>query len=166
MDLGALSEMRCLLSAHKWQWPRGGTDSGRRWEMFTWLSTLCMSELNMGKPLWSLHRLWGLGVWQGGGEKGFAAAAVLETHLSRKHLTTLLRQFKQNRDMMDLCNGGLKEHNSFLFWFPVLVHLRSLIPTAAAHHLPLSRAKFLSIGDKVSLVAGPRLCDALLGSHY
>lgn len=54
---------------------------------------------------------------------------------------------------MDLCNGGVKEHNSFLFWFPVLVHLCSLIPTAAAaHHLPLFKAKFLSIRDKVSLV--------------
>lgn len=49
----------------------------------------------MGKPLWSLHKLWGLEVWQGGGEEGFMATAVLPHNLSPKHLTTLLRQFKK-----------------------------------------------------------------------
>lgn len=97
----------------------------------------------MGKTLWSLHKLWGLGVWQGGvGVR--KTSAVLPHNLSPKHLTTLLRQFKQNTDMMDLCNGA-KEPYSFLFWFPVHVHLCGLIPTAAAaHHLPLFKAKFLS----------------------
>lgn len=110
----------------------------------------------MEKPLWSLHKLWGLGVWQRGGEEGFTATAALPHNLSPKYLTILLRQFKQNTDMMGLCNGDVKEHYSFLFWFPVLVHLCGLIPTAAAaHHLPLFKAKFLSTRDKVSLVAGP-----------
>lgn len=38
-----------------------GVAVGRRLEMFTWLSAHWISELNMGRPLWSLHKLWGLG---------------------------------------------------------------------------------------------------------
>lgn len=46
-----------------------GVAVGRRLEMFTWLSAHWISELNMGRPLWSLHKLWGLGCGKEGWER-------------------------------------------------------------------------------------------------
>lgn len=84
----------------------------------------------MGKPLWSPHKLRGLGALQGDGEKGFVAMTMLSHNLLPKDLTTHLSQFKQNRDVMDLCTGDIKERNcSFLSQFPVLVRPHGLTPT-------------------------------------
>ena len=85
----------------------------------------------MGKPLWSPHKLWGLWALQGDGEEGFVATTVLSHNLLPKDLTTLLSQFKQNREVMDLCTGDIKEHNCFfLSQFPVPVHPQGLTPVA------------------------------------
>lgn len=70
-----------------------------------------LSELNMGWPLWSLHKLWGFGAFQGDGEEGFMATAVLSHNLSPQDLTAHLCQYKQHGDMTDLCTGDIKECN-------------------------------------------------------